>query len=176
MTDYGFLINTILLAGVLFVLFRFHKLVNNNERAVVSANHDAKLRFLVYVSRKLMADLYTSLDLATLTACPKMYVRADGTIENVQVILKRFHQEYNQIIDRLSVGLQVDYMKINKIVVNESADGKEVSITVHWSNKYTDVLVFSHNHLQQAIYQLDRLTHRLSTFGYTAPHKDMYQL
>jgi len=174
--EYGFLLNTVLLIAALFLLFKFHKLVNNNEQAVIAASHDAKLRFLVYVSRKMMADLYSALDLATLTACAKMYLRDDGSIENIQVIMKRFHKEYNEVIDKLSVGLQTEYMKINKIVVNESADGKEVSVTVHWANKYTDVLVFSHNHLQQAVYQLDRLAHRLSTFGYTAPTKDMYRL
>lgn len=173
---YGFLVNTFLLIVTLFILYKFHKLVNNNEKATLAANHDARLRFLVYVSRKMMADLYSSLDLATLTACAKMYLRDDGSVENIQVILKRFHKEYNQVIDRLSAGLHTDYMKISKIVVTESEDLKEVSVTVHWENKYTDVLVFSHNHLQQAVYQLDRLTHRLSTFGYTAPTKDMYQL
>lgn len=174
--EYGFLLNTLLLIAALCVLFKFHKLVNNNEQATIAANHDAKLRFLVYVSRKMMADLYNAIDLPTLTGCAKMYLRDDGSIENIQIIMKRFHKEYNEVIDKLSVGLQTEYMKISKVVVTESADGKEVSITVHWTNKYTDVLVFSHSHMQQAVYQLDRLTHRLSTFSYTAPAKDMYQL
>jgi len=174
--EYGFLLNTLLLIAALFVLFRFHKLVNNNERAVIASAHDAKLRFLVYISRKMMADLYSAVDLATLTACPKTYLRADGSVENIQVIMKRFHKEYNEVIDKLSVGLQLEYMKISRVVVVESPDGKEVTISVHWANKYTDVLVFSHNHMAQAVYQLDRLAHRLSTFGYTAPAKDMYQL
>lgn len=176
MLEYGFLLNTLLLITALFVLYKFHKLVNNNEQATIAAAHDAKLRFLVYVSRKMMADLYSALDLSTLTGCAKMYLRDDGTLENVQVIVKRFHQEYNQVIDKLSAGLQVEYMKINKIVVTDSLETGEVSITIHWANKYTDIVVFNHNHLKQAVYQLDRLTHRLATFGYTAPHKDMYRL
>lgn len=174
--QYGFLINTFLIAGLFYVLYRFHKLCNNGERATIAANHDAKLRFLVYVSRKLLADLYSAVELSTLTGCPKMYLRDDGTISNVETIMKGFQKEYNAIITRLSPGLKTDYMHITKITVKESADGKEVSITVHWANKYADILVFSHNHLQQAVYQLNRLSNRLSTFGYTAPTKDMYQL
>lgn len=176
MTEYGFLLNTVLLAFLIFYVWRFHALVNNNEKATIAADYNAKLRFLTYSSRKMLADLYSSLDLPTLTGCAKMYLRDDGTLANIEVIMKRFVKEHNDIIDKLSEGVKAEHMKITGLTVTEDTKTSEISITLLYPNKYKDILVFHHNHLAQAVYQLDRLSHRLSTFNTSVPNRDLYQM
>ncbi|AHI60226.1 hypothetical protein RAY_75 [Erwinia phage vB_EamM_RAY] len=176
MTNYGFLLNTVLLAFLIWFGYRLHTLVNNSEKATLAADHNAKLRFLTYAARQIMSDLYTSLNLPTLTGCAKMYLRDDGKLDNIEVIMRLFMKTHNEIITKLSEGLVSDHLKITDVKVTHDLVTNEVLITLLYPNKVTDILVFHHNHLAQAIYQLDRLQHRLSTFHKAVPNRDLYQL